>query len=115
MRGEIMMVKRKVITYHSTISNNRLEKALNDNEGYNIETIIPHGNYETLILVEDVKPDYGSTYEPEKQRKIIDTVNLKQNENEALKQYLSFGFEIYKVTTKNVTLVKYEDEAKADE
>lgn len=103
-------MKRKVITYHSTISNNKLERALNKDEGYRLEDTIQHGGYETLILVEDGKQELLNETP---QKKIVSVVNIsleKEHAQETIREYQKLGYEINKVTTKNCLLVEYEKE-----
>lgn len=103
------MVKRKVITYHSTISNKKLERALNKDEGYRLEDTIQHEGYETLILVEDKIPEIE--YDETPIKKIISVVNVsldKEHAQEEIKGYQKLGYEISKATTKNCLLVEYE-------
>jgi len=103
------MMKRKVVTYHSTISNDKLERELNEGEGYHLEFLIPHEHYETLVLVADKKEEHHFSWENEK---IIDAkvICLENPDAEAEMHDLieNEGFEVKQATTKNVILIKKE-------
>ncbi len=102
--------RRKVVTYHSTISNDKLERALNEDEGYKLENIIPHGAYETLILVNE--KDESFMGEAERNRNITDYVTVDTSDDAEKKRLFGEGYKVYKLTTKTCVMVKYEKEEK---
>jgi hypothetical protein len=98
--------KRKVVTYHSTISNEKLERELNKNEGYRVEDTFLHGNYLVMVLVKDSYESFMG--EAGRNRNLTDYVTLDVSDDAEKKRLFNEGYKVYRLTTKNCVMVKYE-------
>jgi hypothetical protein len=100
--------KRKVVTYHSTISNDKLERELNEGEGYHIESCQQLRSYLVMVLVKDEKHEVSYPFET-KVEDIEDfvKVDLKDEDYEKQKNELfKKGFKIRQLTTQRALFIK---------